>query len=92
MAEAPDPYEHFRTTETADVDAGIYRVVGTSDGEVTLLRLTDGDGVRRRTGDLVRLPVADLEADFEAAADPDGGFSPTSFLRGLSAMVKRLIP
>lgn len=87
MADAPAPYDHFRTTPTADEDPGIYRVVGTSESAVTLLRVADADGTRRATGVLCRVPLTTLDGDFEPAANPgDGGIG--SFVRAITAMAK----
>lgn len=63
----------------ADGEHAVYRVVGTSDG-VALLRVTDGDGRREVTGELVR--VTDLSG-FELARDPDAGVHPVRELRNL---------
>ena len=87
MPDAPAPYDHFRATATADADPGIYRVVGTSETAVTLLRVADDDGTRRATGDLRRVPLTTLRRDFEPAANPgDGGLG--SFVRAITAAVK----
>jgi len=87
MPDVPAPYDHFRATPSADADPGIYRVVGTSETTVTLLRVTDGDGTRRATGDLCRVSLATLDSDFEPAENPgDGGIG--SFVRAITAAVK----
>jgi len=44
------------------VDAGVYRVVGTPEGALVCLRLTDANGRRANTGDLVRVDAADADA------------------------------
>lgn len=60
---------HYRPATDA-TDPGVYRVVGTSD-EVALLRLTDGEGERIHTGELLRVPRDALESSFEPASNPD---------------------
>lgn len=60
---------HYRATSTA-MEPGVYRVVGSSH-EVALLRLTDGDGNRIHTGDVIRVPEEVLESSFEPASNPD---------------------
>ncbi|MFT4891928.1 MAG: hypothetical protein ACI9YT_002865 [Halobacteriales archaeon] len=60
---------HYRPTTDA-TDPGVYRVVGTSD-DVVLLRLTDGEGGRIHTGELLRVPRDALESSFEPASNPD---------------------
>lgn len=49
---APSPLDHVVPTD-ADYPDGVYRVVGTGDGPVTLLRVTDAAGRRAHTGELV---------------------------------------
>lgn len=61
--------------------SGIYRVVGTGD-PVALLRVTDADDRRRATGELLSVP-RDALSGFEPAANPDAGFRPVAWLRGL---------
>jgi len=64
----PAVYDHVAPTD-ADYPPGVYRVVGTSDETVTLLRLTDGDGHRVHTGELVAVD-ADAFAGFEPVDRP----------------------
>jgi hypothetical protein len=67
---SPSVFDHVSSDETDHPD-GIYRVVGTSDDGVTLLRVGDADGRRRNTG--VLLTVGDDEFErFDAAGNPDG--------------------
>jgi len=66
---SPAVYDHLSPTD-ADCPDGVYRVVGSSDGTVTLLRITDADGRRAHTGE-----VATVDAD---ALD---GFEPVARLR-----------
>ena len=70
--------------------SGTYRVVGADETAVTLLRVTDGKGRRRATGEVVSVP---LPIDrFEPARDPDAGIRPIRRLRnqldGLAWMVR----
>lgn len=67
---SPSAFDHVRPSGT-DHPNGIYRVVGTSDGTVTLLRVSDADGRRRHTGELVTVS-RDAFAAFEPAENPDG--------------------
>lgn len=69
----PTVYEHYRPTDAAYPD-GIYRVVGASDGRVTLLRVADADGHRANTGELVTVDADDLDG-FTPAGNPDGNRS-----------------
>lgn len=62
--------DHLRPTD-ADVPAGIYRVVGTGETDVTLLRVADADGRRVNTGEVLTVSDADL-GGFESAENPDG--------------------
>ncbi|WP_254763716.1 hypothetical protein [Natrinema marinum] len=63
-------HDHVRPT-TDDYPVGIYRVVGSGDETVTLLRVGEADGRRVATGEIVIVPDDDLEA-FEPAENPDG--------------------
>ncbi|QLG47400.1 hypothetical protein [Natrinema halophilum] len=67
---SPAIRDHLRPTD-ADCQDGIYRVVGTSQRAVTLLRVGDADGRRINTGDLVTIGMDDLDG-FEPAENPDG--------------------
>lgn len=84
--------EHYRPTE-GGVEAGVYRVVG-ADGEVALLRVGDENGRRVTTGEVVHVSQSALDAEFDAASDPDSGASPLAGLRnalsGLFWSVRRL--
>ncbi|WP_226481650.1 hypothetical protein [Natrinema amylolyticum] len=62
--------DHVRPTD-GGYPAGIYRVVGTGDDTVTLLRVGDADGRRVNTGEIATVEEADLAA-FEPADNPDG--------------------
>ncbi len=77
--------DHYRPTKSASeatAQRGVYRVVGTGD-PLTLLRVADKDGRRRHTGEALRIDRQVLAARFEPADDPDAGFSPLRWLRGL---------
>ncbi|MFC7133808.1 MULTISPECIES: hypothetical protein [Salinibaculum] len=69
-----DPYDHVRATDRSSVPSGVYRVVGTGD-PVTLVRVTDAEGRRRHTGQVVSVPAATLSASFDPAENPDQGFA-----------------
>lgn len=60
---------------------GVYRVVGADDEVVTLLRVADGAGYRRHTGELVRVGADVLPIVFEPARDPDDRLAPLWTLR-----------
>lgn len=66
--------EHYRATAPTRED-GVYRVVGAGD-PIALLRVTDADGRRRHTGELLRVSPSAVANEFEADDDPDAGFSP----------------
>jgi hypothetical protein len=65
-------YDHARPTD--DHPAGIYRVVGTGDERVTLLRVADADGTRVHTGELLTVSETEFRA-FETAENPDSNRS-----------------
>jgi len=69
----PDVYDHFRATD-AGVPDGIYRVVGSDDGSVTLLRVGDPDGSRVHTGEVVTVDSETVER-LAPAENPDGNES-----------------
>ncbi|MFB6188866.1 MAG: hypothetical protein ABEI57_03195 [Halapricum sp.] len=58
---------------------GVYRVVGTSEGSVTLLRVGDADGRRINTGDITTVDRETFRA-FESAENPDGNRSLATIL------------
>ncbi|WP_459192949.1 hypothetical protein [Halosimplex sp. J119] len=80
MPDASDPavYDHLRPidpdTADAPVASGVYRVVGTHESSVTLLRVGDADGRRVNTGDVTTVDRDDLDR-FEPADNPDGNRS-----------------
>lgn len=86
--------DHYRPVN-GDHAPGIYRVVGATDG-VTLLRVGDADGRRIHTGERRRVDDAALEAEFEAAANPDAGPAPVRALQdavqGVYWSVRRFLP
>jgi hypothetical protein len=65
----PHPYDHVRSDGTT-VDAGIYRVVGTPDDRITLLRVADEGGRRVHEGEVVSVDH-DEYGSLEPAANPD---------------------
>ncbi|WP_435152373.1 hypothetical protein [Haladaptatus sp. DFWS20] len=72
-------HEHYRPTNDG-YTPGIYRVVGTTD-EMALLRVTDADGRRVATGELLHVSQNTLDTEFEFATNPDTGFSPIHGVR-----------
>jgi hypothetical protein len=70
---APSVYDHYRTTD-GDYEDGIYRVVGTGNEKITLLRVGDADGRRVNTGELIAVSRNELDG-FEKAENPDGNRS-----------------
>ena len=79
----PQPYDHVRAGEDAPIPTGTYRVVGTGE-EVVLLRVGDGTGRRETTGETVRVDRATY-GTFEAAENPDAGFSPGNLVPPVGA-------
>lgn len=73
--------DHVRPTGGTH-DPGVYRVVGTT-GEVALLYVADASGRRVHTGEVCHVSPETLEAEFEAATDPDAGFTPVADVRNL---------
>lgn len=84
MVPTPTVYDHLRPTSDAVPD-GIYRVVGTDEETITLLRVADVDRTRRSTGTIVQVGRPDLDG-FEPAANPDGNRPPAARLRSALAM------
>jgi hypothetical protein len=77
----PAVSDHYRASDgTAGVDNGVYRVVGTADETVTLLRVGDADGRRVHTGEIETVEPDALTA-FEPAENPDGNRSPLRAIR-----------
>jgi len=79
----PAVYDHLRSTDPDDDDA-IYRVVGTAPGSVTLLRVSDGDGRRANTGEVVTISREALDS-FESVENPDGNRSLLGTLRSAAS-------
>lgn len=80
----PGVGEHRRLAagaDTVDATPGTYRTVGADGRSVTLLRVTDADGRRRHTGELLTVEHGDLSA-FEPADDPDANQSLGATIRG----------
>ena len=67
---SPSVYDHYSPADTGYPD-GTYRVVGTGDEGVTLLRVGDADGQRVNTGEIVTVSYDEFER-FNAAENPDG--------------------
>lgn len=67
---SPSVYDHFRPTDI-DYRDGIYRVVGTNEETVTLLRVGAGDGRRVNSGEIVTVNCEELSG-FKSAENPDG--------------------
>ena len=83
----PEPYDHYEPRGTAPgIAPGVYRVVGTGN-PVALLRVTDGEGKRRATGEVIRVPQADLATGFEPTENPDTGIDPIGAARNLASGV-----
>lgn len=88
--DTPAVYDHYRPRGD---DAPVFRVVGVdesqtqsgdvADERVTLLRLTDEDGNREPTGDLLHVDRGELDAAFERATNPDPRFEAADYLAGL---------
>lgn len=68
----PEPalYAHYRPAE-GDLPAGVYRVVGATEDDVTLLRVGDADGRRVNTGEVYAVPTDEVDS-FERVENPDG--------------------
>lgn len=77
-------YDHVRLIDAGHPD-GIYRVVGTNGETVILLRVSDADGRRVHTGEVVSVPSEKLDA-FEPADNPDGTHTATVQASLLSAL------
>lgn len=67
---SPSVFNHVQLTEK-DCPDGIYRVVGTPKGVVTLLRVGDSDGQRMHTGELVKISEDEFD-EIPTAENPDG--------------------
>ncbi|SDY20467.1 hypothetical protein [Halobellus clavatus] len=67
----PSVSDHLRPTVPA-YDDGVYRVVGVDDDRVTLLRVTDEQGRRAHTGEVLTVSHEELSG-FEPAGNPRGG-------------------
>ncbi|MFH5799114.1 hypothetical protein [Haladaptatus sp. CMAA 1911] len=73
--------DHYRPAGEPS-DSNVYRVVGREE-EVTMLRVTDTDGDRVNSGEIRRCSVAELDAEFEPAKNPDSRFSPVSSAKNM---------
>ena len=63
-------YDHVRPTRVNYLD-GTYRVVGTGEEAITLLRVADVDGRRINTGEIITVSYDDFD-EFDPAENPDG--------------------
>lgn len=91
-SDRPDvrPYTHLRPT-TADIDDGVYRVVGSDGDAATLLRVADADGHRRHTGRIERVSVERIETGFAPTEDPDPAFWPRQLVDGVRWLPRALL-
>ncbi len=85
-----DIHDHFRAGPDAPTPAGVYRVVGTDAGTVTLLRVADGAGRREHSGTVEHVDRETLAEAFERAENPDAGFSPSALLAPFTTLPKAL--
>jgi len=72
-----EPYDHVRPSDRAadaEYEPGIYRVVGSDEGRVTLLQVGDSEGQRVSSGTVTQVPVERLDG-FGIAENPDGNRS-----------------
>lgn len=67
-------FDHVRPigdgSTARELQPGVYRVVGTPEDVVTLLRVADAEGCRVTTGELHSVPRTDLDS-LEPAGNPD---------------------
>lgn len=70
---SPSTYDHVLSTDSDSLD-GVYRVVGTGDERVTLLRVGAADGRRIHTGEIITVSY-DAFDEFKPAENPDGNRS-----------------
>lgn len=77
-------FDHVRLPHV-DCPDGVYRVVGTSEETVTLLRVADADCRRAHTGELVTVDFDDLE-ETESVPNPDGNRSLVASIAGALEM------
>jgi len=68
----PEVYDHVEpTNEEHDLPDGVYRVVGSSEERVSLLRVADADGRRINTGEVSTVSLDEFDG-FTPAENPDG--------------------
>ena len=67
---SPSIQDHLSPTNT-NYQNGIYLVVGTSEEDVTLLRVSDADGHRINTGEIITVSYTTLD-EFVPAENLDG--------------------
>lgn len=71
-------FDHLRLVD-GELPPGVYRVVGTPAGDVTLLRVADAGGRRVHTGQVHTVPRIDLEG-FALGENPDENRALTAML------------
>ena len=81
----PSVYDHYSSTDTDSSD-GIYRVVGTSEDGVTLLRVGNANGQRINTGEIITVRGDDLDR-FDPAENPDGNRPLGDAVKSMTGMV-----
>lgn len=64
--------EFVAASADSGIQEGVYRVVGTPEGALVCLRVTDDAGNRASTGDVVRVS-ADSARTFDRANEPRAG-------------------
>ena len=79
----PAVYDHLRSSDPDDDDS-VYRVVGTDADSVTLLRVSDADGRRANTGEVVTVSRDTLDT-FEPVENPDGNRSVAATVRSAAS-------
>ena len=70
MDQRPNIAEQYRPTN-GTADAGVYRVVGSTEEMVTLLKVGDAEGRRVHSGEIESVPRATFDESFTSAPDPD---------------------
>jgi hypothetical protein len=80
------------TTESGETVAdAVYRVVGTPDDSVTLLRVGDTEGNRDVTGEILSVSRATYENEFEETTKPSGRGLLVSLLSRITVQVHLLL-
>lgn len=84
-----EPYDHYRPA-TSEYPDGVYRVVGTDEGDVTLLRVA-ADGRRTNDGTVVSVTRETLRRSFVDADNPDSGLRPGQAVDWLVSTVRMVV-